>query len=82
MNDLKDFCTSAMSDENRRFYEMGYEAALQEQEAAQIAAAMRETKNVVAGLCCTIPLLLIFAGDIMTGGIFSEMLFRLMFHGD
>ncbi|MGN6436558.1 MAG: hypothetical protein ACTHMM_08480 [Agriterribacter sp.] len=82
MNDLKDFCVDAMTDNNRHYYEMGYQAALQEQEAAQLAAAAREIRNVVIGLCCTIPLLLAFAGDIITGGAFSEILFALMFHAD
>ena len=68
MNDLKDFCLDAMTDDHRQYYEMGYQTALREQEAAQLAAATREIRNVIVGLCCTIALLLAFAGDIMTGG--------------
>lgn len=80
MQQLKDFCIEAMTEENRRYYAMGYEAAVQDHEISQKDIRDRQAADAIIAFSLLVPLAIAILGDIMTGGFFVKFVFSLMTH--
>lgn len=78
MHNLKDFCTEAMKPENRKFYRLGYESAMND---LQLAQTSNEEKHAIKTLIISgivLLFLLLFSGDLFSNGFLGELIFAIM----